>query len=364
MAALALGIVHRLRHIAPVQLLCTRRFDSAADERIWTQPLKGGSWQDVEGNVLLFVPWGILLAMEMARRGFGFIVTVAGAMCTGALLSGSVEVVQLFAPSRTSSFIDLVTNSFGATVGALIGWPWVRLVWPVVAVRLRHWITARPLLTCALVTGVVVLFAGLSPFSFRLAHDLKSASSAAQLIPFGRQAVEPVRSAKPLNWAAGLLTWTLTGGLFAWLHASRGCGKARRHRRRRGGFGAVEFGRRDLSACGSGARRRCHFDGPGPAGFGSRGRHVIRLGNADTHRLIAPAIAIWCLAVIFTVWNPPHITAPARPCWRLERVVPFWSYFHSRTLADLADVIGQVLIFMPFGALLAAPQTGNGSKAR
>ena len=35
-------------------------------------------------------------------------------------------------------------------------------------------------------------------------------------------------------------------------------------------------------------------------------------------------------------------------------MVPFWSYFDSRNLADLADVISQVLIFMPLGALLAA----------
>ena len=35
-------------------------------------------------------------------------------------------------------------------------------------------------------------------------------------------------------------------------------------------------------------------------------------------------------------------------------VVPFWSYFDSRSLADLADLIGQVLVFMPLGALLAA----------
>jgi VanZ family protein len=35
-------------------------------------------------------------------------------------------------------------------------------------------------------------------------------------------------------------------------------------------------------------------------------------------------------------------------------IVPFWSYFDSRTFADLADLIGQVLYFVPLGALLAA----------
>ena len=325
-------------------------------ERIWARPLRGGSWQDVQGNVLLFMPWGFLLAIELARRGFGFILAMMVALCTGAFLSGSVEVVQLFAPSRTSSFIDLVTNSFGATVGALFGWPWIRLIWPVVSVRLRHWISAFPLGTCALLLGVVVLFAGLSPFDFRpKPHDVKAAWGAAQLIPFGRQAVEPVRSAKPLNWAAELLTWALGGGLFA---------LAALESRLRGAWAivgcavaaavlltlAVEICQLAIPA------REVDATSVVLALLGSAlgAGVVIRSGHGDPKRLIAPAIAIWCLAVIFTLWNPPQITAPERPYWRLERVVPFWSYFHSRTLADLADVIGQVLIFMPLGALLGA----------
>ena len=47
--------------------------------------------------------------------------------------------------------------------------------------------------------------------------------------------------------------------------------------------------------------------------------------------------------MIFTVWNPPRFTlALSRRTCDSERVVPFWSYFYSRSLADLADVIGQV----------------------
>ena len=35
-------------------------------------------------------------------------------------------------------------------------------------------------------------------------------------------------------------------------------------------------------------------------------------------------------------------------------VVPFWSYFGSRTLEDLTDVVRQAAAFLPLGALLAA----------
>ena len=34
--------------------------------------------------------------------------------------------------------------------------------------------------------------------------------------------------------------------------------------------------------------------------------------------------------------------------------MPFWSYLDSRSLADLADLVGEVLVFVPLGALLAA----------
>jgi glycopeptide antibiotics resistance protein len=73
---------------------------------------------DVVQNVLLFVPFGITGFLAMSRRvprPFR-IVLVSGA---GALLSTSVEVMQLFTVDRTTSLTDLVTNTAGALIGAL-----------------------------------------------------------------------------------------------------------------------------------------------------------------------------------------------------------------------------------------------------
>ena len=297
--------------------------------RIWTAPLKGGAWNDVAGNVLLFVPWGLLLAIELARRGWGFFAAVMAAMCTGAFLSASVEVAQLFAPRRTTSFIDVVTNSFGATVGAIAGWPWVRMLWPVLSVRLRQMLTARPLTTCALATCAMLLLAGLSPFGFKPGlADVKAAFESAHWIPLVRPAAEPARSAKPLNWGAELLTWTLAGGLFA---------IAAREARVRGAgatIGWVMAAAVVLSL----AIETCQLAVPArdvdatsimlaAAGSALGAAVLVWRRDVDPRRLIAPAIAIWCLAVIFTHWNPPRFTHPERPYWRLERVVPFWSYF-------------------------------------
>ncbi len=324
---------------------------------VWTQPLKGGSWTDVYGNILLFIPWGVLLGMVLARRGMSFIVVVPLAMCAGALLSGSVELAQLFAPMRACSFIDLVTNSFGATVGALVGWPWARLIWPVFSIRLRQWITTRPLMTCAFLTAVVLFFAGLSPFGFNPSpHDVKEKIAAAQWIPFGRPAIEPLRSAKPLYWAAELLTWTLAGGLFAL--AAR---ESRLRTRGAATIGCVV----GVSVLLSLAIETSQLLIPARdvdatsivlalLGSASGAAVVVLSREIDPHRLIPPAIAIWFLAVMFALWTPPQFSYPQPPYLRMERVVPFWSYFFSRTMADLADVIGQVVVFMPLGALLAA----------
>ena len=100
--------------------------------------------------------------------------------------------------------------------------------------RLRRWLAAWPLSTCAILAGLVLLIAGLSPFGFEPgANAMKERFDAAQLIPFGRRPVEPVRSAKPLNWGAELLTWTLAGGLFVL------AGRERRVRRARALIGSV-----------------------------------------------------------------------------------------------------------------------------
>ena len=108
--------------------------------RIWERPLRGlgGSWGDVYSNIAFFMPWGFLLAIWRVGRGSGCWLTLVLAMVSAAWLSGSVEIVQLFAPKRSTSVVDLISNTFGSVVGALIGWPLARWIWPVASVRIRQ----------------------------------------------------------------------------------------------------------------------------------------------------------------------------------------------------------------------------------
>jgi len=339
----------------PFDFSATGELIQARLRRLWERPLRGGSWADVAANVLLFMPWGFLLAVWLAGRGRRYVAVLTLALLSAALLSGTIEFVQLFAPSRYTSFIDLVTNTFGSCVGALLGWPWARWIWPVASVRVRQLVVARPMTGCALATAASLMIAGVFQLHVNLAPaELKAALKAAGPIPFGPPLWGPAPPPKPWSWAGELLVWVLAGGLFALAAGESG----------RRGLGAIRW------ACGLAgglsltilafqvAIRGREVDltsvALALAGSALGAAPVARSADADARRWINPALLVWGLAVVIAAWNPPRFTWPVPPLWRLERVVPFWSYYGSRSLADLTDLVGEVLVFVPLGALLAA----------
>src|SRR5260370_27187160 len=107
-------------------------------------------------------------------------------MVSGACLSASVEVAQLFAPKRSPSVVDLITNTFGSVVGASIGWPLARWIWPVASVRIRQLLISRPVAACALAATAGLVIARLSPSYINLARSGAAPSKkTARVIPFG-----------------------------------------------------------------------------------------------------------------------------------------------------------------------------------
>ncbi|MFN7917475.1 MAG: VanZ family protein [Vicinamibacterales bacterium] len=75
------------------------------------------SLPDVVQNILLFVPFGVL--GFLASRPGPAVWRVAVIAAAGALLSASVEVLQLFTADRISSLTDVITNTTGTAAGAL-----------------------------------------------------------------------------------------------------------------------------------------------------------------------------------------------------------------------------------------------------
>jgi VanZ family protein len=75
---------------------------------------------DVLVNIGGYIPLGVLLvfAMRPKVRGIWSVILVG---LLGVLISGTMEAVQTYLPSRVPSNLDLVTNSLGCLIGAGIG---------------------------------------------------------------------------------------------------------------------------------------------------------------------------------------------------------------------------------------------------
>ena len=86
----------------------------------WVQSLGVPPWLfsynvvEFTANILMFAPFGIIVALRMPRRLWWV------AIVAGALVSGAIEIGQgLFLPQRNASWSDIAANTAGAAVGAL-----------------------------------------------------------------------------------------------------------------------------------------------------------------------------------------------------------------------------------------------------
>lgn len=77
--------------------------------------LPPGSRGDLLANLLLYVPLGLFLALLQRGR---VALRVAAAGLGGLVLSGAVEIAQLFVAGRTTSIWDLLLNTMGTLLGA------------------------------------------------------------------------------------------------------------------------------------------------------------------------------------------------------------------------------------------------------
>jgi len=75
---------------------------------------------DVMVNIVGYMPFGalIVLALHPAVRGMWAVLVAA---LVGLLVSGTMEIVQNYLPTRVPSSLDLLTNAGGCLAGALLG---------------------------------------------------------------------------------------------------------------------------------------------------------------------------------------------------------------------------------------------------
>ena len=98
-------------------------------------------FSDLIGNVFLFLPFGVDLAYEFRQRRMNQRSTLILIGGLSALLSLTVETLQVFLPWRASSWIDICTNLAGGTLGAIVYLLWCQFLpdaAPVIAVWIRR----------------------------------------------------------------------------------------------------------------------------------------------------------------------------------------------------------------------------------
>lgn len=77
---------------------------------------------DLVVNVLGYLPFGVLTVLAVHPRLRGLRVVWLATLC-GLLVSGSIEAIQTYLPTRVASKVDLATNTLGALLGALLAAP-------------------------------------------------------------------------------------------------------------------------------------------------------------------------------------------------------------------------------------------------
>lgn len=71
-------------------------------------------------NVLLFVPFGFGLSNKLRERGVSRMPALAATLAAGIFLSYTIEFLQIYIPQRDSGWEDVLTNSIGAVLGAMV----------------------------------------------------------------------------------------------------------------------------------------------------------------------------------------------------------------------------------------------------
>lgn len=74
---------------------------------------------DLTTNVLVYVPFGFLLARQLSRAR-RLRLALPWTLVLGALFSTAMEVGQLFVPGRVASNLDIATNAVGAGLGGVL----------------------------------------------------------------------------------------------------------------------------------------------------------------------------------------------------------------------------------------------------
>ena len=163
-------------HAAPSKTAQVRRFPMT---------FRSAGLKDILPNMLLYVPLGAASYVVARRRGWRRHRALVGTVMFGALFSGAAEWSQQFAALRVSSWVDVVSNTLGGLVGAVLARTG-RGVFNRMVGRTRFELTQTPVLTVARAYLVLLILTGVIPLDVTFDRSrLGQAVRRAQWVPFG-----------------------------------------------------------------------------------------------------------------------------------------------------------------------------------
>lgn len=170
---------------------------------------------DLIVNVLYYVPLGCTVCLAIRHRFGRWWPGLAAGIAAGTLLSGAVEFVQLFSPSRVASQWDVLANAAGSSIGCAAAVPlhFVLRAWR----RQRYSAMAsQPIWHLMVLTSLLLFVTSLVPFDVRvdlgeIAGGLRNAG--AHIVPFAT--IHPPAGAEPPTPEVLAEFWVEFGGTVA-----------------------------------------------------------------------------------------------------------------------------------------------------
>lgn len=139
---------------------------------------------DLVLNILLYIPLGASICLAIRHRvGWWWVGMIASGL-VGALLSATIEFLQLFSSSRVGSTTDVLTNTAGTVIGCAAA-PVIAWIMQPMRRRRRELMAAQPVWHLATWAAIALIVCGFVPFDVREdLGQLREGLQSAHLRPF------------------------------------------------------------------------------------------------------------------------------------------------------------------------------------
>ena len=139
---------------------------------------------DIVSNIFLYIPLAAMVNWCLIRRIRIGIISAILSIVFVAILSGAIEYIQAYSPSRISSLIDWVSNIAGAILGVLLSWVARWFIPRLIDAAMRE-CKLRPQMFLVFIYSISLIIIATNPFSFSFdVSRLKQCVKSVNLVPF------------------------------------------------------------------------------------------------------------------------------------------------------------------------------------